>query len=108
MPRGTNRKLDEKVGKLLYSEADGPEQALTTDEIADKVGEPRTRENSGIRSAIRRLRHDGHPILATTGRKHGYFVPTSPEDVARWLESMDRRIAQMVTTRNAVASRLAV
>jgi len=58
---------------------------------------------ANLRSVVNTLRDKGYPICAGGD---GYYYPQSPEELASYIESFNKRIVQQQNARDALADRL--
>lgn len=94
--------LRKRLLSVLYSQATGPENAKTADELAALCGIRSTRQNVELRKLLRELVLEGHPICSVTGgRRRGYYIATMRSHLTACRDSLNRRIANTVTRREA-------
>lgn len=74
----------------------GKENAITGHDLVSLL------KLDGLRSLtqlIERERKDGFPICASTGSEKGYYMPSGPKELEEYISSLDRRLANVGTTR---------
>jgi uncharacterized membrane protein len=81
----------------------GRAQATTAERLAEMCGLT-ARE---VSRQVERARKDGIPVCASTvAGALGYYLAGSADELARYLESLDRRLKSMRTTRQRLQSTL--
>ncbi len=82
--------LADKVLTYLKGHARGKQSAKTTDQIARAVGMQVTRENTQLRTLIRKLVMSGSaPIIGTSS---GYFYAQAIDEIKSAVKSLERRM----------------
>lgn len=75
----------------------GAGNAITARQIAS-MADCNTR---AVRAAIQAARRRGVPICASCAAPFGYFVAESPDDLRLYLQSLNRRTAHIMETKEA-------
>jgi hypothetical protein len=90
--------LEAGVLHRLYRRV-GRECAIQVDHLAaDLQADPRE-----VQHAVKRLREEhGAPILSTSGRPAGYYLPVSVGEIDRCLDELKRRAVSTMITRRAL------
>ena len=74
----------------------GKENAIRGKALAEVLGLPDIR---AITQIVERERRDGISICATTNSQNpGYFLPKSPEEMAAYIKSLNRRLRNVRRT----------
>lgn len=82
--------LDE-LENVLRAEAVGPDNAITSGELASSVGIADAEANPKTREAVRILVEERQVPVAATSQ--GYFLMTNQDHLETYLETLDGRIA---------------
>ena len=61
-------------------------------------------DTRAVRAAIHMARRHGVPICASCAVPLGYFVAETPDDLRRYLQSLDRRTAHILETKESCAA----
>lgn len=81
----------------------GRENAVTGRELASLLG----MDCRDVSRTIEKLRADGEPVCATCdSSRPGYFLAEGPEDLERYIASLDRRLRAIRRTRAALEETL--
>ena len=88
----------ERVREVLYGLALGPDNRMTADDLAAASGIEAQRQNVPLRDIIRELRRLKVPICSRSGRGGGYWIATSPCQIADTVASMRGRIDEELAT----------
>ena len=82
----------------------GAENAVDGATLAAALGLKNRRELS---KAIERERRSGQPICAAVAGDHrGYYLATAPDELDKYIRSLDRRIREIRRTRDACSETL--
>lgn len=77
----------------------GEENAIPGKTLVEMRGLKDVRDLTRI---VEQERRAGHPICATTDYKNpGYFLAETPEDLEKYIDSLDRRLKNIRLTREA-------
>ena len=76
----------------------GAENAISARTLAAVLG---LRDVRAVSRRVELERRSGVPICASVGTPGGYFLPSSPGELKRYLDSLNRRIGEVCRTRNA-------
>lgn len=89
--------LQKKIGK---------EKAVTNKKIQEGLLDKYKIKITGprVRKLISILRYEAMPDLMATSK--GYYIATEPEELQRWIKSLDHRERQIATTRQGAELRL--
>ena len=81
----------------------GAAAAITAADLARLLDmEPRE-----VQKHVQNARCAGVPICASNSEPYGLYIAETPEELARYLESLDRRLKNMAFTRLALGDTLA-
>ena len=69
----------------LRPQMTGYDNAITTGEIADRMGIRRTQTNEKVRLACKTLLEKGHPLISC---HNGMYFAESEQEIDMWIESM--------------------
>lgn len=58
-------------------------------------------EPRDVTSMIERERREGKPICASTGRRPGYYIPETPEEMNRYCGRLRHRAGEILKTARA-------
>lgn len=59
-----------------------------------------------LTALIEQLRRDGVPVCASCSDPRGYYIAETPEELERYLRSLDRRLSNIRATRSACGDTL--
>ena len=80
----------------------GHDHAITGEKLARALNT----ETRTITQLIQIARAEGAPICASCGDPPGYFLTDDPDELERYLKSLDRRLRNVRKTREACAETL--
>lgn len=87
---GSERYLD-AIERALTEEAIGPDNAITSAELADRITGEEEDANPTTRDLVRQLVADRQVLVIASNS--GYYVPTDPEQVEDYVAGLEDRIA---------------
>lgn len=77
----------------------GAEHAISAKTLAAALG---LKDIRAVSRLVERERRSGVPICASVGTPGGYFLPSSPGELERYVKALNRRVREIKKTHDAV------